>query len=579
MSKEQGSQATSISNTVLAAGGGAIAVIILLAILFFSGIISFNVEPTITPEPPAVVQATPTVPDMPLTSTPTQTLAPAEPGATSTPVPTVTPSPSRDDALILPTPTCDTSNITIQDFGCVESDRDTVQITQNNVLQPLERAIPRYLNENDQLEVNDGKAIFSFFGGKLHVENGSQLQLVDAGGVAGVILFLFNRGSLVGEFEGGERALVFELVNGATVEITGTQFFIDLNTDVDYSGTQDDGEDGEKRPRVIIGNIQGSVSVNGQRLPGGNLFLLDDEGEIIQPNSVISDDPLDWTAQMDSSFDEIDQLNQTAYLVALQEMNVRTGPTPRYGTVGILPEGGFAEILGYYDPRPTNRWWKIRCEQASLDGGFVPQECWVWGHEDFTYAINTDTGVAEQQPLLPEPTHTATPTPSPTNTPTLTSTPAETATGTPIFTPTPTPTFTPTFTPTPSPPPTETHTPAPSMLLLPQPLAPLNGEDLFYPGCGFEEPVVLSWTAVANATSYQVQGVEWSESGTWVADPKLTIVTSDTTAFHMPQGCTTYCWQVQASAVGFEPSGYSNYSRYRVDGFDESPPNQPSSCP
>jgi len=117
------------------------------------------------------------------------------------------------------------------------------------------------------------------------------------------------------------------------------------------------------------------------------------------------------------------------------------------------------------------------------------------------------------------------------------------------------------------------------MLAIPQLLSPTNGAELFYAGCGFEEPVVLSWTAVPNATAYLVQGLKWEYDGSWVPDNNLSLVTSSTTVDYLPEGCTTYCWRVQATAAGFDPSGYSAYFRYRLDGFDESPSIQPDSCP
>ena len=88
-------------------------------------------------------------------------------------------------------------------------------------------------------------------------------------------------------------------------------------------------------------------------------------------------------------------------------LNVRTGPSTRYRTIGLLEPGDKAEILGQNNIG-AGRWWQIQFDQAP--GGVA----WVSASADYSAAFNV-----EQVPVVPPPptpvlpTPTSTPTPAP----------------------------------------------------------------------------------------------------------------------------------------------------------------------
>jgi uncharacterized protein YraI len=85
-------------------------------------------------------------------------------------------------------------------------------------------------------------------------------------------------------------------------------------------------------------------------------------------------------------------------------LNVRTGPSTRYRTIGLLEPGDKAEILGQNNIG-AGRWWQIQFDQAP--GGVA----WVSASADYSAAFNV-----EQVPVVPPPPTPVLPTP--TSTPT-----------------------------------------------------------------------------------------------------------------------------------------------------------------
>jgi Tol biopolymer transport system component len=103
-------------------------------------------------------------------------------------------------------------------------------------------------------------------------------------------------------------------------------------------------------------------------------------------------------------------------LVALQNMNVRQGPSTQYPIVGYLPQDQTSLIVGQ---SPDGTWWKIACP-----AGATGIECWVSGGAQFTTASNTAGVPVAAVPPTPIPAPTNTPAPEPTTPPVAASNPA-----------------------------------------------------------------------------------------------------------------------------------------------------------
>ncbi len=135
-------------------------------------------------------------------------------------------------------------------------------------------------------------------------------------------------------------------------------------------------------------------------------------------------------------------------LLALTDLNVRTGPGTNYDLLGLIPAGSQAEITGQDE---TRQWWQIRFAPAANGIG------WVSSDPNFGEALNVQNVPIAVSPPTPTPTPTETPLPTPTDIPTETPT-ALPATNTPIPQPTATPTLVPTDTPVPTETPTQEAT-------------------------------------------------------------------------------------------------------------------------
>ncbi len=93
-------------------------------------------------------------------------------------------------------------------------------------------------------------------------------------------------------------------------------------------------------------------------------------------------------------------------LIALQDMNLRQGPSTQYPVVGALPKDQNALIVGQ---NPEGTWWKIACPP-----GATGAECWISGGAQFTTASNAAAvplAVVPPTPTAPPAPPTAAPSP------------------------------------------------------------------------------------------------------------------------------------------------------------------------
>lgn len=89
-------------------------------------------------------------------------------------------------------------------------------------------------------------------------------------------------------------------------------------------------------------------------------------------------------------------------------LNVREGPSTRYGIIGLLLPGDKVEIRGQNDIG-AGRWWQIRYSQGANGVG------WVSSSADYSAAFNTSNVAvvpAPPTPVPPTPTHTPTSVPA-----------------------------------------------------------------------------------------------------------------------------------------------------------------------
>ena len=114
------------------------------------------------------------------------------------------------------------------------------------------------------------------------------------------------------------------------------------------------------------------------------------------------------TEGQDNGTDSNGATPTTPQLVALQDMNIRGGPSTAYDIVGFLAEDVSAAIIGQ---SPDLTWWKITCP-----AGVTTSDCWISGGAQYTAASNS-AGVAVAA-VPPTPTPAPTPTAAPTEPPT-----------------------------------------------------------------------------------------------------------------------------------------------------------------
>jgi uncharacterized protein YraI len=87
-------------------------------------------------------------------------------------------------------------------------------------------------------------------------------------------------------------------------------------------------------------------------------------------------------------------------LVALVNVNIRTGPGLNYPIIGSLRQGNRATIMGRLADRS---WWRIQCSS-----GDAASHCWVSGDPTLTRAANTDSVAVAVAPPAPASVATAT---------------------------------------------------------------------------------------------------------------------------------------------------------------------------
>ena len=98
----------------------------------------------------------------------------------------------------------------------------------------------------------------------------------------------------------------------------------------------------------------------------------------------------------------------TPTLLAIADLNVRTGPSTQFQVIGILPADMSAEILGV---NAEHTWWLIAFAGAPNGQG------WVSANAAYGTALHTENVPVVVSPPTPTPVPTATNTPAPTDTP------------------------------------------------------------------------------------------------------------------------------------------------------------------
>ena len=261
----------------------------------------------------------------------------------------------------------------MQDIGCVTKEEDTVRRGRNNNWQSIYNSQP--FQNQDQIEVSTlGKALLEIFDGQawIRVFGGSKIDC--SPNTTGKYLCDMNKmGTATGSLGEGE-SLSIKINDDYAVEVTeGTQFFIDYNPDTS---------------RAVVGNLHGNLRLNQSSVPEAEFRFTDS-------SSGISD-----SHALDITLAEIETFSDGPFLIAVQEMRVRSGPGTEYSQITELglQEGKAARITNTVS---TDGWWQIECpNENSAD------ECWVSGGDEYTIPVNIDNppinvGQPTQPPNVP----------------------------------------------------------------------------------------------------------------------------------------------------------------------------------
>lgn len=253
------------------------------------------------------------------------------------------------------------------DIGCLITLSPTVMwARESNNFTAISSGIP--IQHNDEIRLVDvGHAKLEFPGGSwIKAFSHAEVQITYSEERIGFRLDKLN-GTFSGDYA-QNIPLTFKVVHDTNVTIHGTQFFIDFNPEEN---------------RTIAGNSNGRIEVNGTNIPEGHFVFADIDGNVSEPKPLAA------------TIDEIEAIADGPFLIAVQDMNVRSNPDPSINTniVDTLPVGQASAIKG---SDPSTGWWQIACPSGGTD-----TECWISNGDVFTIAANTDSDPVEEQTPTP----------------------------------------------------------------------------------------------------------------------------------------------------------------------------------
>ncbi|MCA9994480.1 MAG: SH3 domain-containing protein [Anaerolineales bacterium] len=201
-------------------------------------------------------------------------------------------------------------------------------------------------------------------------------DLIDGPVLQKIVLALqISRGGLIADKESNSEAIAIRTPN-AVIVITGTQFFVVYDPDVDTTW---------------VGKFKGNLTVYSTN--GGDPITLGDQRMVVMSGK---QKPKEWDLHSDhmvpaeferlirqktSPIEAVDIISGS-YLITQwqQNLHVHNAPALNSARIGSIPYGTYSRIL---DRRGA--WWKIECPK-NIKGN----SCWVSSGDEYTKAYNIE---------------------------------------------------------------------------------------------------------------------------------------------------------------------------------------------